>query len=366
METSPHSEGSVGQPVMATVIQPPTVQSQPRKRSIFSRIISVFFVLIFIGSLLLNFLFLSLLGMVWFGAMDDEGRVQERFFSHQYYATDKVAILTIDGVIMSGEGFFKRQIEHAMKDAKYGRLKALVVRINSPGGTMSGSDYMYHHLCELSKQTNIPIVVSMGGIAASGGYYASMAVGDTPDAIFAEPTTWTGSIGVIIPHYNCAGLMKELGVADDSVASNPLKEMGSFARPMTEEERKIFQNLVNDAFARFKSVVEYGRPKFKQDPAALDKLATGQIFTADQAQQNGLIDKIGFIDDAVDRAIALAHLDKDNVKVVRYKPEPSLANLLLGVQSARPANFDLAALLDLATPRAYYLCTWLPPFSAKP
>ncbi len=366
METSPRPEGPIGQPVMATVIQPMPMPAQPRKRSIFSRIISLFFVLIFIGSLLLNFLFLSLLGMAWLSSMDEDGRVQERFFSHQYNATDKVAILTIDGVILSGEGFFKRQIEHALKDAKEGHLKALVIRVNSPGGTMSGSDYMYHHLCELAKQTNIPIVVSMGGIAASGGYYASMAVGDTADTIFAEPTTWTGSIGVVIPHYNLAGLMKEIGVAEDSIASNPLKEMGSFTRPMTEEERKIFQGLVNDGFARFKDVIKYGRPKFNQDPQALDKLATGQVFTADQAQQNGLIDKIGFIDDAVDRAISLAHLDKDNVKVVKYKPELSLANLLLGAQSAKPANFDLAALLDLATPRAYYICTWLPPMAGKP
>jgi protease-4 len=366
MDNSPHSEGTLGQPVMATVIQSQPVPFQARKRSIFSRIISVFFVLIFIGSVLLNFLFLSLLGMALFGAMDEDGRVQERFFSHQYHATDKVAILSIEGVIVSGEGFFKQQVEHAMKDAKDGRLKALVVRVNSPGGTMSGSDYIYHHLCKLAKETNIPIVVSMGGIAASGGYYASMAVGDTPDAIFAEPTAWTGSIGVVIPHYNFAGLMKELGVAEDSIASHPLKEMGSYFRPMTEEERKIFQGLVSDAFARFKSVIQNGRPKFKQDPAALDKLATGQVFTADQAMENGLIDKIGFIDDAVDRAIALAHLDKENVKVVKYKPEPSLANLFLGVQSDVRTRFDLAALLDLTTPRAYYLCTWLPPFAAKP
>jgi len=366
METTPHPEMPIGQPVMATVVQPASNPTPPRNRSLLSRILSAFFFLIFIGSLLLNVLFLSLVGLVGFGAMDTEGRVQEKFFSHQYYATDKVAILDIEGVILSGEGFFKHQIDHALKDAKDGQLKALVIRINSPGGTISGSDYMYHHLRELAKETNIPIVVSMGPIAASGGYYASMAVGDTPDAIFAEPTTWTGSIGVVIPHYNLAGLMKELGVAEDSIASNPLKEMGSFTRPMTEEERKIFQNLVNDGFTRFKNIVKSGRPKFKQDPDALDKLATGQVFTADQALENGLIDKIGFIEDAVDRAIALAHLDKNNVKVVRYKPEPSLMNLLLGAQSARQPNFNLAALLDAATPKAYYLCTWLPPLTGKP
>jgi protease IV len=365
MENLPHPEGYAEQPVMATVIQP-MPYPVPAKRSVFSRIISVFLTIFFIGSLLLNLLLLSLLGLAGLNSMDTDGRVQEKFFSHQRYAIDKVAILTIDGVIISGEGFFKQQIDHAIKDAKDGQLKALVLRINSPGGTMSGSDYMYHHLCELSKDSKIPIVVSMGGIAASGGYYASMAVGDTPDTIFAEPTTWTGSIGVIIPHYNCAGLMKEIGVVEDSIASNPLKEMGSITRPMTEEERKIFQGLVNDGFARFKSVIEYGRPKFKQDPAALNKLATGQVFTADQALENGLVDKIGFIDDAVDRAISLAHLDKHDVKVVSYKPEPSLSNIFFGAQSSKQSNFDLAALLDVSTPKAYYLCSWLPPLTAKP
>jgi protease IV len=366
METSPHPQGGPEQPVVATVIQPVPAGYVPRRRSIFGRIVSVFFVLIFIASVLLNFLFLSMLAMVWVGGVDDEGRVHEKFYSHQSIATDKVAILSVEGVILSGEGFFKQEIEHALKDAQKGNLKAIVLRVNSPGGTISGSDYMYHHLRELKQKTHIPIVVSMGALAASGGYYTSMAVGDTENTIFAEPTTWTGSIGVVIPHYNLSGLMKEIGVADDSIASHPLKEMGSFSRPMTDEERKIFEALVSDGFTRFKDVVKSGRPKFKQDPAALDKLATGQVFTADQAKSNGLVDEIGFVDDAVDRAIELAHLDKDNVKVVSYKAMPSLANVLFGAQSARAKNFDLSAMFDLATPRAYYLCTWLPAAAAKP
>ncbi len=362
----PQSERPNQQPVLATVIQAAPVYAQPPRRSLLSRIVSAFIVLIFIGSLFLNFLFLLVLGIAGFGSLETEGRVQEKFFSHQRYAADKVAILSIEGLILSGEGFFKQQIEHAVKDAKDGNLKALVVRVNSPGGTMSGSDYMYHHLRQLTEETKIPIVVSMGGIAASGGYYASMAVGDTPDAIFAEPTTWTGSIGVIIPHYNITGLMKQLGVAEDSIASNPLKEMGSFTRPMTDEEREIFKALVDDGFDRFKFIVQSGRPKFKNDPAALDKIATGQVYTADQALKNGLVDKIGFVDDAIDRAIELARLDKNDVKVVKYRPEPGLASLLLGVQSDKKPNFDLAAVLDLATPKAYYLCTWMAPLAAKP
>ena len=113
---------------------------------------------------------------------------------------------------------------------------------------------------------------------------------------------------------------------------------------MTKQERKIFQGLVDDSFTRFKEIVRSGRAKFDKDPAALDKVATGQVFTAEQAKKNGLIDQIGFIEDAVDRAIKLAGLNKEKVKVVRYKPEVSLAGLLFGGQSAGPRDDGLCGI----------------------
>jgi protease IV len=135
--------------------------------------------------------------------------------------------------------------------------------------------------------------------------------------------------------------------------------MGSIARKMTGQEREIFQQLVNDGFTQFKDVIKQGRPKFKQDPSALDKLATGQIYTSQQALQNGLIDKIGFVEDAVDRVIQLAKLDKENVQVVKYKAETKLSDMIFGQSQSRSA-FDLAALLDTTVPQGYFLCTWLP------
>ncbi len=234
-----------------------------------------------------------------------------------------------------------------------------MLRVNSPGGSVTASDYMFRNLRKLAKETHTPIVVSMGGLAASGGYYASMCVGDTPDSIFAEPSTWTGSIGVIIPHYNVAELIEKWGIQEDDVVSHRLKGMGGIARKMTAEERAIFQKLVDESFANFKDVIKQGRPKFQHDPDALDKLATGQVYTADQALANGLIDKIGFIEDAIDRAIQLANLDRKNVKVVKYRAESPLLEMLLG-QSRAKGSIDLAALLESTTPRAYYLCTWLP------
>jgi protease-4 len=321
-----------------------------------------FLLLGFLGSIAMNLLLLASLGLSGLAAAEDEGRVKEKHFALNHHGSEKVAILSIEGTILSGEGFFKQQIDHARKDIEEGNLKAIIVRVNSPGGTISGSDYMLHHLHKLvedSKRAKIPIVVSMGGIAASGGYYVSMCVGDAPDTIFAEPTTWTGSIGVIIPHYNLAELMEKWGIQEDAIASHRLKGMGSMTRKMTPEERKILQQLVDDGFTRFKDIVKQGRPKFRKDPAALDKLATGQVYTADQALKNGLVDRIGFVEDAIDRAIQLARLNRDDVEVVKYKAEPRLSDILFGQSRVQP-SFDLAAMLDSVTPRAYYLCTWLP------
>ncbi len=186
------------------------------------------------GSLLLNLLLLA--GHL---GIDSDGSIQEKHFSHARSGSHKVAIIPISGLILEGsDGFVKHAIDRASKDEA---VKAIVLRVDSPGGTVSGSNFLYHHLKKLTAKSRIPMVVSMGSLAASGGYYVSMAAGPTPGSIFAEPTTWTGSIGVIIPHYNLAGLFKEYGVKEDSVASHRLKNMGSLAREMTAEERKIFQ-----------------------------------------------------------------------------------------------------------------------------
>jgi protease-4 len=289
---------------------------------------------------------------------DTSNGIEEKYVSGEKMADDKVAVITVSGVIMEGEGFVKHQIDR-VKDDKH--VKAVVVRVDSPGGTVSGSDYIFHHLKKLRDDKGVPLVVSMGGIAASGGYYVSMAVGDKEDTIFAEPTCSTGSIGVMIPHYDFSGLMKEYGVKDDSLATHPRKLMLSMTKEMTSEERELIQSHINDMFKRFKEVVQEGRPQFAKNPAALDKLATGEIFTADKALENTLVDKIGFLEDAIDRAIELASLHKDKIKVVKYKRQVTFSDTFsLGKSPGSSAGFDLATLLDLSAPRAWYLCTGMP------
>jgi protease-4 len=339
---------------VAEVVRHPAPPRPRRRRSLWG---ALFLVLLLLGlgfSLLLN------VGLLFGGSgLDSPRKVRERFVSHNRYATDKIAVMAVEGVILDeDDGFVKRQIDQVRDDQS---VKAVVLRVNSPGGTITGSDFLLHHLNRLREERGIPIVVSMGSVAASGGYYVSMAVGDEPDTIFAEPTTWTGSIGVIIPHYDLSQLLQEkLGIEDDSISSHPLKNMGSFAKPMSEKERKIYQELVDESFARFKQIIKSGRPRFQEKSEALDELATGQVYTAKQAKELGLVDRIGFVEEAIERAIELAGVGEDDVCVVRYRPEPTLADVLMGARASQP-GLDLASLLEITAPRAYYLATRMPP-----
>lgn len=284
--------------------------------------------------------------------------LEEKFHSGDLQALDKIAVITVDGAILDGEGFVKSQIDQVRGDDA---VKAVVVRVDSPGGSVTASDQLYYELKKLREERNLPMVVSMGGIAASGGYYVAMAVGDEKNVIYAEPTTWTGSIGVIIPHYNVAELMKEWKVVNDSVKSHPLKDLGSFTKEMTEDERKILQGLVDDSFVRFKEIIKSGRPKYRDDPAALDQLATGQVYTAKQALANGLVDREGFLSDALGRAAELANTQVSRVRVVKYERILGLSEVLTGQSAAAREYQSLADLIDMATPRAYYMMSWLPP-----
>lgn len=306
-----------------------------------------------------------------------EGAPREKYHSLSKTALKKIAVIDASGPILSGESsFVKRQIDRVKEDDS---VVAVVLRINSPGGTVTGSDYLLHHLQRMRLENAdgepraepLPLVVSMGSLCASGGYYMAMAVGDQPDSIFAEPTTWTGSIGVIIPHYDLSTAMHGMFIKDDSIKSGPYKDIGSITKPMTAEEREILQNLVDESFAGFKEVIKEGRPRFQEDPESLDKSATGQIFTARQAIERGLVDQIGFIETAIDRAAELAGVSKEEVRCVHYEQPPTLfgallGSSLLGSSRSRPAPaFDLSQLIDLATPRAYYLYSWLPPALAS-
>ncbi len=293
---------------------------------------------------------------------ETSGGIKERYHSGDKYGSKKIAIINISGVIYSGDGYVKKQIDRAAEDTS---VKAVVVRVNSPGGTVAGSDYIFHHLKELkaSKERGgdkFPMVISMGSIAASGGYYASMAIGDEEDVIFAEPTTSTGSIGVIIPHYDLTGLMERFDVRDDSIVSHPHKQMLSMTRKIDEDEQEILQAYVDELFEMFKDRVKEGRPYFADNEDALTELATGEVFTARRAKELKLVDKIGFIEDAIKRAANLAGLDQKKVRVVRYRLPDKLLEISLSDFVQTPHRSELETLFELSTPRAYYIATSLP------
>ena len=297
------------------------------------------------------------------------GQVEERWHSLSKDAPSRVAIVDVVGAIMGGSGFARQQIDRIAEDES---VKAIVLRVESPGGTVAGSDEIFHRLSTVVKKRDLPVVVSMGSIAASGGYYVAMANGGRDDVIFAEPATLTGSIGVIIPHFDVSKLLKKFDIEDDSIASGPLKEMLSPTKERTpelaERERKVLQSLVDEMFARFKQIVKQGRPKL--DDEQVTSVATGQIFTAQQAVDAGLVDRIGFLEDAVTRAVELAGLTKETARVVRYsKPRGLLQDVFDGDFSAGTQGMGgsgtmgrgaLEAFAEWTTPRAWYLCSWWP------
>ncbi len=329
-----------------------TIVIQQPRESLFGRF----------GKLLLVALGIAVLACIsmagansrYFGTSDGP---QEKYHSLSKTASDKIAIINVTGTIIEGNDYVKQQLDRVRDDES---VKAVVLRINSPGGTVTYSDFLYHHLTDLAADRELPIVVSMGSLCASGGYYIAMAAGDTKDVLFAEPTTWTGSIGVIIPHYDLSGLMTEWKVADDSIMSHPLKDMGSPTKPMDEKDRELLQALVDQTFARFKEIVKAGRPAFAENEADLDAVATGQVFTADQALELKLIDKIGFVEDAIDRAVTLAGVTPETVRCVEFEPRPNPFAAIFGSAQPRQSAVPIDALIELNAPRAYYLYGFLP------
>ncbi|MCA9229070.1 MAG: signal peptide peptidase SppA [Planctomycetales bacterium] len=348
--------GAVRQPV-SSMTPPPQVivQQQVSALGRYGKLLLI----------LLVFAVMALVGLTssYQSYFSPPGGPQERYHSLSKEANEKIAIVSVVGTIIESNDFVKKQLDRVREDEE---VVALVLRIDSPGGTVTASDYLLHHVRKLCKERELPLVVSMGSICASGGYYVAMAVGDAEEVIFAEPSTWTGSIGVVIPHYDLSGLLASHEIKDDSIASHKYKLMGSPTRALSDEERaeerRLFQELVDESFKRFKDIVRSGRPEFQNDDAALEAIATGQIFTAGQAVEKGLVDKIGFIEDAVERAAELANRDLEEVRCIKYEEPPVSLSTLLSSQANQPPllGADLQGLLDLTAPRAYYLCTWLP------
>jgi protease-4 len=221
---------------------------------------------------------------------------------------DKIAIIEVDGMLMNvrssglfGDGenpvsAFREKLDEARYDK---HVKAVVLRINSPGGAVTASDIMYQDLLHFRRDTHKPVVACMMDVAASGAYYLAMGC----DKVYAHPTTVTGSIGVIMSLYNASGLFEKIGVCSNPIKSGPNKDLGNPARPMTEEERAILQGMVDSFYAQFVNVVVKGRNLPEERVRAL---ADGRVYTGIDAKQLGLVDEVGYLEDAIGAAKDMA------------------------------------------------------------
>jgi protease-4 len=213
------------------------------------------------------------------------GQQADYFDRHQ----DAVGIISIVGQIADCEHVLKQLGEFRKDDA----IKAIVLRIDSPGGGVAPSQEIYHEVIRTAAQK--PVITSMGTVAASGGYY--IAAGAT--GIMASPGTITGSIGVIMAYTNIEQLMQKIGLSPVVITSGQYKDLGSPLRPMTAEERQILQQLSNNLHRQFIADVAKGR---KMPVESVDAIATGRVFTGQEAMALGLVDRMGNFEDAIEWA----------------------------------------------------------------
>jgi len=322
------------------------------RRSIVAGIFSALLIVVLIFSLILNFL----LVFSWSGGRSSY--VEETLKSGD--SSQKIVVLPVEGLILDSTA---NQLDHWLRGIESDKdVKAIVLEVNTPGGAVDASDRIHHYLAELKKTRNIPIVVSMGGLAASGGYYVSCGA----DWIYAEPSTLTGSIGVISPRYNLSELAKKVGVSEDSLTAptQGFKNAGSPFRPENPKDTAYLQGLLDSAYDRFKTLVDEGRKdRFKAKGVSIDQLANGEVFPAEKAKDKGLVDDIGYLEDAWAYAAQKAGLS--NPHVVRYHRRPSTLETLLSRSPAAQPSADAAVNLnvsvdrelleELITPRPMYL-----------
>ena len=283
----------------------------------------------------------------------------------------KVLMIDISGLLTSAKpsGFVEQLLdrpslparlqEELIKAGEDKQVKAIVLRINSPGGTVTASDILYHEIRQFKEKHDIPVVASIVDLGTSGGYYLAAAA----DEILVHPSTITGSIGVIMVTLNAQGLLEKIGVEPRAITSGPNKSMGAPYRAMTEEELAIFQGVIDSMYDRFVEVVKTGRPSLSEDE--IRRLADGRIYTASQARDAGLVDDIGYLEDAIDLAKKKAGLVDASVVTYHraggYKNNIYSSVMAGGVDIQRLPRLDSSSLMSLlngGTPKFMYI--WMP------
>jgi len=281
------------------------------------------------------------------------------------FVSDKIVIIDIDGIMLNRQqNSFMRQgdnpvstfLEKLDKAAADDDVKAVVLRLNTPGGSVAAADMMYHSLTEFKRKKKVPVIACMMDVAASGGYYLACAA----DGIIAQPSCITGSIGTIMQTISFAGTMEKIGITAVAVKSGKMKDIASPLHELSEEEQLILQQIIDGFYEQFIGVVENGRPDL--DKAKLRQLADGRVFTAAQAHEEGLVDRIGYADDAIAWAKKIAGVKKATV-VIYHRPMETMPNVYGSAMSEASGmgpliNIDLPDWLD--TGGAKFLYLWQP------
>lgn len=259
------------------------------------------------------------------------------------FVSNRIAVIEVSGILMNAHipGLFSEgehpvsfTVEKLKAAAEDGRVKAVVLRINSPGGSVTASDSLYQEVLEFKRKTGKPVVAYFQDVAASGGYYLACA----SDEIMAQRTSVTGSIGVIMQMMDFSRLINMIGVSADAIKSGEFKDTGSPFRTMRKDERDVFQGLVDGFYEQFIDTVQAGRPKL--DRKQILKLADGRVYTAEQALENGLIDRIGTMNDAIESAKNKAGIKAANV-VMYHRPFDWTPNIYASGPGGTPQAVNL-------------------------
>lgn len=248
-------------------------------------------------------------------------RLVETSVINEDHASAKVALIEVRGLIVDaatpgvlaqGGNPVDDLVAALDKAAGDGRVRAVVLRIDSPGGSVTASDVMYREVRRFIDRTGKPVIASLSTVAASGGYYLALAA----DQIVAEPTGITASIGVIFPTFNVSQAMDRFGIASRAVVSRPNKDLASPFEPMEDEHYRILQSLVDESYARFRALVVERRPTLVRE--RLDEATDGRILSGTQALEMGLVDSTGGLREAFEAAKAAANLQ--HARLIRYHP----------------------------------------------
>jgi protease-4 len=248
---------------------------------------------------------------------------------------DRIVILPVNGTINDE---MARNVHDSLAALREKPPKVLILRVDSGGGGVAASDRIWHEIKMFKQDTNVPIIASFGSVAASGGYY----IAAPADYIFSEPTGITGSIGVMAPVFTVDKLLEKVGVTPETIIAtdSPRKDVANdIMRPWNEADRERVLHLLDSAYERFVEVVHDGR-KAHLDEAQVRVLASGDIYTTQQAVDNKLIDAAGYLDDAIAHARTMAGLSKD-VPVTVISPAQSFSLMNLVAKSNTPSAEEL-------------------------